>query len=121
MPRRARAALAALLLARAAAGFGLAGNRPRGLLQPSMVSRSWAAPVPPAPVAMRSARAAAASRRAAHAGAHRSPPPPARARQKLGLFSKMGKRAEDLLRHIPSVSTVEAETPTMTLDDGSLL
>jgi len=49
------------------------------------------------------------------------PPPPARARQKLGLFSKMGKRAEDLLRHIPSVSTVEAETPTMTLDDGSLL
>jgi hypothetical protein len=43
------------------------------------------------------------------------------ARQKLGLFSKIGQRAEDLLRDIPSASTVEAETPTMTLDDGSLL
>jgi hypothetical protein len=41
--------------------------------------------------------------------------------QRLGLFSKVGKRAEDLLRDIPSSSTVEAETPTVTLDDGSLL
>ena len=41
--------------------------------------------------------------------------------QRLGLFSKMGKRSEDLLRDIPSASTVECETPTVTLADGSLL
>ena len=41
--------------------------------------------------------------------------------QRLGLFSKVGKRAEDLLRDIPTCSTVEMETPTVTLDDGSLL
>ena len=41
--------------------------------------------------------------------------------QRLGLFSKVGKRAEDLLRDIPTCTTVETETPTVTLDDGSLL
>ena len=59
-----------------ATGFGLTGNRPRGLLQPT---------------------------------------------NRLGLFSKVGKRAEDLLRDIPVASTVETETPTVTLDDGSML
>ena len=59
-----------------ATGFGLTGNRPRGLLQPA---------------------------------------------NRLGLFSKVGKRAEDLLRDIPVASTVETETPTVTLDDGSML
>jgi hypothetical protein len=69
-------ALLALLLAHSAAGFGITGNRPRGLLQPA---------------------------------------------NRLGLFSQVGKRSEDLLRDIPSSSTIETETPTVTLEDGSML
>ena len=58
-----------------ATGFGLTGNRPRGLLQPA---------------------------------------------NRLGLFSKVGKRAEDRCVTFPSRAR-STETPTVTLDDGSML
>jgi hypothetical protein len=91
--------------------FGIAGDRPRGLLLPSNV---FASPLPPSrffslPASLLRPPCASCCELTATSN------------QRLGLFSKVGKRAEDLLRDIPSFSTVETETPTVTLDDGSLL